>query len=157
MISEKYYAQPKRVLAVASGGGHWKQLLRLRPVFDRHETTYLTTIDGLPQEVRLGRFKIVSDFNRDNKIRGSWTLVQMIGVFIRVRPQVVITTGAAPGLVAIAIGRLTFARTLWIDSIANGDELSMSGRLARKLAHCTVSQWQGVASSSDVDYWGQLL
>ena len=73
------------------------------------------------------------------------------------RPNVIISTGAAPGLIAILLGRLMFVRTLWIDSIANGDELSMSGRIARRLAHQTLSQWQTVAKASRVGYWGQLL
>jgi hypothetical protein len=31
----------KKVLAVASGGGHWVQLLRLQPAFVHHKVTYV--------------------------------------------------------------------------------------------------------------------
>ena len=32
----------KRVLAVASAGGHWVQLMRLRPAFGEDDVTYVT-------------------------------------------------------------------------------------------------------------------
>jgi hypothetical protein len=57
----------------------------------------------------------------------------------------------------IALGRLTGARTLWIDSIANSERMSSSGRLARKLAHQTISQWPEVAASEGVECWGSVL
>jgi len=147
----------QRVLAVASGGGHWKQLMRLRPVFDRYNTQYVTTIDGLPQQAGVGNFRIIRDCSRDDPMTLLMVNLQMIAIMLRHRPRIIISTGAAPGLIAILFGRMIAARTLWIDSIANGDELSMSGRIARRLAHQTLSQWQGVAENSDVDYWGQLL
>ena len=43
-------------------------------------------------------------------------------------------TGAAPGYFAIRIGKLLGARTLWIDSIANAEELSMGGQLVAEKA-----------------------
>ena len=36
----------RRVLAVASGGGHWIQLLRLSPAWEGCAVTYVTTTDG---------------------------------------------------------------------------------------------------------------
>jgi hypothetical protein len=57
----------------------------------------------------------------------------------------------------ILLGRLTGARTLWIDSIANSERMSSSGRLARKLAHRTISQWPEVATAEGVECWGSVL
>jgi len=39
-------APTKKIIAVASGGGHFIQLLRLRPAFEGHQVSYVTTIDG---------------------------------------------------------------------------------------------------------------
>ena len=58
--------KPKKVLAVASGGGHWKQLLRLKPVFESYQSYYITTIDGLPQKSGVEHYFIVSDCSRDS-------------------------------------------------------------------------------------------
>src|SRR5688572_14021606 len=41
----------KKILAVASSGGHWTQLLRLRPAFDGCEVVFVTTQSGSRAEV----------------------------------------------------------------------------------------------------------
>ncbi len=146
-----------KVLAVASGGGHWKQLLRLRRVFDKFNTTYITTIDGLPQQAGIPDFFIIKDVSRTDKLGLIFNVLRVLFIMLRNRPDTIISTGAAPGLIAIALGRCMLCKTLWIDSIANGDQLSMSGRIARMLAHQTISQWQDVAKKERVGFWGQLL
>lgn len=147
----------RKILAIASGGGHWKQLMRLKPLFDEESTLYITTIVGLSEQSGISNSKVVSDFSRGDKIALMKGVVSIGWIVLRNKPDVVITTGAAPGLIAIIISRLFGSRTLWIDSIANGDELSMSGRMAKSLAHQTISQWENVALKEKVEYWGKLL
>lgn len=49
------------------------------------------------------------------------------------------------------------ANTIWIDSVANAEEMSMSGRVAKHLARSWVSQWEHVAASSGATYAGEVL
>ncbi len=61
----------------------------------------------------------LDDYNRDNigkMIKGLWQTFRLVR---RVKPQLIVSTGAAPGLLCLLWGRLTGARTIWIDSIAN--------------------------------------
>ena len=61
-------AIPKRkILAVASSGGHWTQLLRLRPAFDGHEVVFVTTQPDSRAEVVPDRFHCLPDANRKSK------------------------------------------------------------------------------------------
>jgi len=76
---------------------------------------------------------------------------------LRLRPDVVITTGAAPGFFCLLWGRLFGARTLWIDSVANAEKLSLSGRLARRIAHCSLTQWEHLADGSTIHFAGSVL
>ena len=70
----------------------------------------------------------------------------------------VISTGAAPGLVALAVAKLlTGSRTVWIDSIANTKQLSLSGRLARPVADAWLVQWPHLARPGGPEYWGAVL
>jgi hypothetical protein len=57
----------------------------------------------------------------------------------------------------ILLGRLIGARTLWVDSIANSERMSTSGRMAKKLAHRVVSQWPEVAAKEGVECWGAVI
>lgn len=68
-------------------------------------------------------------------------ILQMLWLVLKFRPDVVITTGAAPGLVALQIGKLFGARTVWIDSLANAEKISLSGKLAERYADLWLTQW----------------
>ena len=77
---------------------------------------------------------------------------------LRFRPDAVITTGAAPGYVALRLAKLRGCRTVWLDSIANAEESSMSGRLAQPYADLWLTQWEDLAAQTPgLQYWGQFL
>lgn len=151
-------AQTKRVLAVASGGGHWVQLSRLRPAWNECQVDYVTTKAGYRQAViddakargqRIPGFHTVTDANLDQKLMLIPLVLQLMWIAVRVRPHVVISTGAAPGFFAILVGRLIGARTIWLDSIANSEELSLSGAKIGRFAHVWLTQWEHLAGDAD--------
>ena len=144
------------VLAVASGGGHWVQLMRLRPVFDGMGVRWMTTHAEYRNDVD-GRFYVVLDANLWNKVALAKMFVQVGWVLLRERPRVVVTTGAAPGFAAILFGRLLGARTIWIDSIANSETLSTSGAKAGRWAHVWLTQWPHLAAPGGPQFWGAVL
>jgi UDP-N-acetylglucosamine:LPS N-acetylglucosamine transferase len=146
----------QRVLAVASSGGHWVQLRRLAPAFEGQDVAYLTTDPGHRSEVGAARFYTVNDANRWNKLALVRCALKILWVLLRERPTVVVSTGAAPGYLAIRCARLLGARTVWIDSVANVEELSMSGRMASATADLCLTQWPHLAGG-DVRYLGAVL
>lgn len=147
----------KRILAIASGGGHWQQLQLLRPSFEGHKVFFLTTLPGLPEQFDALPAAIVPDCNRDEKLAVLRCTAALAGHMIRVRPHVVISTGALPGVIALALGRAMATRTIWVDSVANAEEMSMSGKLARRVAHLWMSQWEHVAEEAGAEYAGAVL
>jgi UDP-N-acetylglucosamine:LPS N-acetylglucosamine transferase len=148
--------QQQRVLAVASSGGHWIQLRRLAPAFEGHDVAYLTTDAGYRSEAGSARFHVVNDANRWNKLALLRCALKVLWVVLRERPTVVVSTGAAPGYLAIRCGRLLGARTVWVDSVANVDELSMSGQMASSTADLCLTQWPHLAGGQ-VRYLGAVL
>jgi UDP-N-acetylglucosamine:LPS N-acetylglucosamine transferase len=149
-------ANRQRVLAVASSGGHWVQLRRLTPAFDGHDVAYVTTDPGHRSEVGTARFYVARDANRWNKLALVRCAARILWVLLRERPTVVVSTGAAPGYLAIRFARLLGARTVWIDSVANVEELSMSGRMASATADLCLTQWPHLAEGQ-VRYLGAVL
>jgi UDP-N-acetylglucosamine:LPS N-acetylglucosamine transferase len=146
----------QRVLAVASSGGHWIQLRRLAPAFAGQEVAYVTTDPRLRAEVGTTRFYAVNDANRWDKAALVRCAVQILWVLLRERPTVVVSTGAAPGYFAIRFARLLKARTVWIDSVANVEELSLSGRMASATVDLCLTQWPHLARGQ-VRYLGAVL
>lgn len=146
------------VLAISSGGGHWVQLLRIRPAFDGCNVVYATVMAGYRFDLEPGeRFYVVPDGNRWSK----WNLLRsaacILLLLLRLRPDVIVTTGAAPGYFALRIGKWLGARVVWIDSIANAEELSMSGHKAGNFADLWLTQWPHLARVGGPQYFGSVL
>jgi hypothetical protein len=147
-------------MAIASAGGHWLQLRRLAPAFEGRDVFYVSVIDDcaadLPDGVRYYTVPNVTRLNAGNLLP---LIPRILGILIKERPSVVVTTGAAPGLVAIAIARcLIGARTIWIDSIANCERMSTSGKFARIFATVCLTQWQHlVEDGGRPSFWGAVL
>lgn len=146
-----------RVLAVSSGGGHWIELMRLRQALSTHKVHYVTVQRSYAADVEGSEFSVVSDATRWSPLKLLVLFFGLLRIVILNRPEAVISTGAAPGLFAIAIGKMIGARTIWIDSLANVDELSKSGQLAGHFADLWLTQWESLARPEGPDYAGKVL
>ena len=148
-----------RVLAISSGGGHWVELLRMRKAFEGCDVTWVTVREGyrVDLEDQSDRFFVIPDATRWNKVGLIILLFRVMLVIIRVRPHAIVTTGAAPGLLALMIGRTVGCKTCWIDSIANMEEMSLSGRKARRWASLWLTQWPQLSSENGPEYHGSVL
>ncbi len=119
---------------------------------------YTSTHSAPDPDLQGSRYYCVNNFTRRNALVSLRVVVQMIGILRRERPDVVITTGAAPGLVTLVLAKmLLHCRTIWIDSVAAAETLSLSGRLARPVADAWLTQWPHLARPGGPDYWGSVL
>jgi UDP-N-acetylglucosamine:LPS N-acetylglucosamine transferase len=155
-----------RILAISSGGGHWTQLLRLREAWDGAHVTYATTNRGFQtmleeDAAKRGQpkpgYAVFTEANRWQKLKLLKALCEIAWIIAKTRPTTVITTGAAPGYFAIRLGKLIGAKTVWLDSFANAEELSMGGEKAGPHATLWLTQWEGVAREDGPDYKGSVL
>jgi UDP-N-acetylglucosamine:LPS N-acetylglucosamine transferase len=147
----------KKVLAVASAGGHWVQLMRMAPAFSHHQVRWVSTASGLSGKIPCGDFAAVRDASMWDKPGLLIMAVQVLWQVLRLRPDVVISTGAAPGYFAVVFGRLLGARTIWVDSIANAEELSLAGRKVRRWAHHWLTQWPELSHEDGPHHIGAVL
>ncbi len=147
-----------KVLAVASGGGHWVQLQRLRPAFDGFDVAFVGVSALYADDVHGHRYHIIRDVTRWDKLGLVVLLMQLLVVLLRERPSVVITTGSAPGLLTLVLAKWLFrARTIWIDSIANCERMSASGMRARRFADVWLTQWPHLAAPGGPDHVGAVM
>lgn len=117
---------------------------------------YLTTDGGHRDEVAPARFYTVKDASRWNKLALVASALKVLYVIVRERPSIVVSTGAAPGYLALRFAKLIGAQTAWVDSIANVDTLSLSGQMASTKADLCLTQWPHLAGGR-VDYEGRVL
>ncbi len=151
-------ARKKRILAVASGGGHFVQLRRMRPAWEHCEVHYLSTLADYANDLEPGAtLHLVNDANRWDKVGIARMALRVGWTLLRVRPHVIISTGAAAGYFALRFGKLLGARTVWIDSIANAEELSLTGTMVRKYADLYLTQWPDLAKPDGPRHEGSVL
>lgn len=144
-------------MLVSSSGGHWVQLNRLLPAFEGCEKIFVTTESKYRSTVGNNHFLLVPDASRWNKLQSIWLAIVILKHVLTVQPDVIISTGAAPGFFALFWGKKLGAKTIWLDSIANVDELSMSGRMVKKYADLWLTQWEHLASPRGPQYVGAVL
>nr|WP_274620713.1 hypothetical protein [Colwellia maritima] len=147
----------KKILAVATGGGHWSELVLLKPILSRGYVKYVTTIDGLPQQEGFTDFKIVVDANKNKKLATIYSFFQFFIIFIKFRPDVVITTGAALGVIAVFVGKFFGTKNIWLESIANTERLSLSGEIAKPFVHLLLTQYEYLADNKELIYQGKIF
>lgn len=129
-----------RILAVASGGGHWTELMRIREAFEGCDVAYVSVKDMYRDDVAGHRFYAIPDVSRLHKWKIVATVARLAWILLRERPGVLVTTGSAPGMLALRMARLLGVRTVWIDSVANIEEMSLSGLKAGRAAHLWLTQ-----------------
>ena len=150
-------AARRRVFAIASGGGHWVQLTRILPAFEGCELVLASVSEAYRPASEHARFHVVPDATRWDRIGSLRLALRVLRLLLRERPQVVVTTGAAPGCFAVLFGRLLGARTIWLDSLANVERMSASGRLVRRFAGLWLTQWPHLAQAGGPECAGSVL
>jgi UDP-N-acetylglucosamine:LPS N-acetylglucosamine transferase len=154
--------RPLVICVGASAGGHTNELLALlNAVTDWpvEPQVYVTTLDIVAETLaRRGRVHVIGECDR----RHLWHLPCVIWrawrVIVRERPDVIITTGSLPLALLCALGKIHGAKVGWVDSVAQIQRLSMSGRVVRYFADLCLCQWPAVAARyRNVVYAGEVL
>lgn len=151
----RYSRRRQKILAISSGGGHWVELLRLRHAFAGHFVVYSTVDKRYGAKVD-APLQVIPDVTRWDRAKIPGAALKIARVVKRVSPDVVVSTGALPGFLAMMTARTLGIRSIWVDSLANVDEPSMSGRLVRPWASLWLTQWEHLAKR-DEEFAGSVL
>lgn len=135
------------------------QLLRLASSWVGYETFFITTTDVATNQLgKSGRVYVVGESNRKYPLRVFKVLCRCIRIIVCERPNVVISTGASVGCIACFVGKLLGARIIWIDSITNVEQISLSGRMVRYISDLFLVQWPELhAMYPNVEYAGTVV
>lgn len=143
------------ICLAASGGGHLRQVLDLRRLWEKHSHFVITEDTALGRSAMAGeQTEFVPHFaigqarlgHPGQMLAKAWRSIwQSLAIIRRRRPDVVITTGAGSMLFSVLWARLYGARIILIDSFARFDRPSKFARLCGPLAHHRIAQSEAVA------------
>ncbi|PIE64990.1 MAG: oligosaccharide biosynthesis protein Alg14 [Desulfobacterales bacterium] len=147
----------KKILLVSSSGGHFVQLNLLLECLKDVDIIVVSTYPKKPLTIDSLQYFSIIDFSRDDPWKIIKVFRQCIRILVNNKPDLVLTTGAAPGFVMLIAAKIINIKGIWLDSIANSKQLSLSGKLAKKFGFTVLSQWREVAVKSKVLYRGRLI
>ncbi|MBC2608237.1 UDP-N-acetylglucosamine--LPS N-acetylglucosamine transferase [Pelagicoccus albus] len=146
-----------KLVAVSSGGGHWVQLIRLSPALEDLSVLFATVDNHYRNDTPNRPFYLIKDSSLSEARTLLACAVSVIKLLIKEKPSTVISTGAAPGALAVILAKLLGCRTVWIDSVANVRRLSLSGLLVKPFADVCLTQWPQLSKPKGPHYIGSVL
>lgn len=155
---------PLKLFVGASAGGHANELQILlnaaREIWPVEPAAYVTTLEITAQGfAKHGKpVHVIGESDRRKPLQAVAVLWRSLALALRQRPDVVITTGSMPLAIFCLWSKLLGARIVWIDSVAQIEEMSMSGRMMRRVADLCLAQWPDVAARyPNVEYAGEVM
>jgi hypothetical protein len=147
-----------RGLLVASSGGHLLQLVHLSSGLPRLRWRWVAFDTPDARHLLSDRDVVYAHHPTNRNVRN---LVKNIFLAVRVvrrtRPAVVISTGAGVAVPFLWVSRLLGARVIYVESFARTDDLSLTGRLVRPVAHRLFVQWPGARRGRKIEYVGSIF
>lgn len=151
-----------RIILTSSKGGHLTELLKLQHILGQHDVTYV--IEQPQQTLNLSHpvYYLTSGTHFHNKLAYIKILLSNIlkGMYyvIKLKPQVIISTGAHNTIPLCLFAKLLRKRIIYIESIARVYTPSKTGKLMYKIADQFYVQWPEMLKVyPNALYKGQLL
>lgn len=135
----------KKICLISSSGGHLEQIKQLKEIINTYECFYVVTRTKATEAMKQKKY-IVSDMIRTNKVVLVLQMIKMFveqfRIFIKEKPDVVITTGAGVVIPMCIIAKVFKRKVIYIESFARINTPNKTGLLIYKFADLFIVQWE---------------
>ncbi|PEO48089.1 polysaccharide biosynthesis protein [Bacillus sp. AFS026049] len=134
-----------KICFTASSGGHFEQLMMLYPMMKEHNSFILTERTDYNINSKEIKSYNVIQINRREFLFIFKMLVlflQTIIIFIKEKPDVVISTGALATIPMCLITKIFKRRLIFIESFSKINSPTITGKLMYKHADLFIVQWE---------------
>lgn len=135
----------KKICFIASSGGHFEQLMMLKPLMKKYKsfivtekTNYSVSNDDIP-------FYYLKQVNRHEIKFIPYMIVNTIKtmyIFVKEKPNVIISTGALATIPMCIISKMLGKKVIFIESFAKTNSPTLTGKLLYKFADQFYVQWE---------------
>lgn len=135
----------KKICFIASTGGHFEQLMMLKPLMDKYNSFIITEKTGYSVIKDNRKIYYLSQVNRHEKIflfKMMLNFIKSINIFIKERPDLVISTGALATIPMCMIAKAFKKKVIFIESFAKVTSPTLTGKLVYKFADQFYVQWE---------------
>jgi len=134
----------KKLCFAASSGGHFEQIMMLKPLMEKYDSFLITEKTNYSTKVDGEKMYFLHQVNRKEVLFP----LEMIGnsfrslvIFIKERPDIVITTGVLAMIPMCLLGKIFHKKLIYIESFAKVTTPTETGKLMYKYADQFYVQW----------------
>lgn len=138
----------KKVLFISSTGGHLSEMMQLKKMFkdyDYHIITEKTKSNISMKNKYKDRINFLVYGTKDHMITYPFKLIyncfKSLFLYFRIHPDYIITTGAHTAGPMCLIGKIFGSKVIYIETFANINTKTITGRLLYPVADRFIVQW----------------
>lgn len=139
----------KKVMFISSTGGHLSEMLQLKELFKKYDYSIVTekTKSTLYLKKKYKNVNYLIHTTRSHLIsylfKGFINIIKSFILYLRINPDFIVTTGTHTAVPISIIGKLLGSKVIYIESFANIDSPSMTGKiLYKKHSNLFIVQWK---------------
>lgn len=141
----------KRVLFIASAGGHLNELMQLEPMFEKYDYYLITEKikSNMSLKKKFGKKISYLVFGSKDHIftypfKFFYNCLKTVFLFFKIRPKVIVTTGTHTAVPMCYFAKLFGRKIIFIETFANSTTKTLSGRLVYPIADLFIVQWESM-------------
>lgn len=158
------FSQDTKILFISSTGGHFSELMQLQALFGKcqyHIVTEKTPSNKNLKEKYGKQFDFLLYGTKKTPLRYGFLLFTncfiSLWIYLKFRPQVVITTGTHTAGPMCCIAKLLGSKVIYIETFANRMTKTQAGRLLYYIADTFIVQWEEMLEIyPKAKYWGWI-
>lgn len=135
----------KKILMVASSGGHLEEALALKPLKEKYNTVLITEKTNYKVNYWQDSLYLMPQVNRKeikSLLQYFFCIFKTIWILIKEKPDVVLSTGAMIAFPALFFGKIFGKKIIFIECMFNVDAPTLTGKLTYKFADLFIVQWK---------------
>ena len=135
-----------RLVFAASSGGHYEQLMMLKPLMERHDSCVVTEKTSYNAKSDIRTYYMVQVNRKEilfipKMIINSFRAVRLI---FKEKPDAIICTGVLAMIPLCLIGKMKGCKLIYLESFAKVTSATLSGKLLYKYADRFYVQWESM-------------
>lgn len=139
----------KKVMFISSTGGHFNELMQLKPLFDKYDYHIVTEKNKMTETykeeykdkmsflvygTRSHLFKYIFQF--------LYNCLKTVCLYFKYRPKYIVTTGTHTAGPMCYLGKIFGSKIIYIETFANRNTKTATGRLIYPIADVFIVQWE---------------
>lgn len=135
----------KKICFTASSGGHFEQLMMLKPLMDKYDSFIVTEKTDYSVMNNDRKVYYLGQINRNEKTFIFKMIInsfKSFSIFINEKPDIVISTGALSTIPICILSKIFRKKVIFIESFAKVTSPTLTGKLVYKFADQFYVQWE---------------